>query len=73
MPLLELVDVEKELERLNKEKAKLQGEIERVEKKLANERFVSKAPAEVVEEEKTKGEKYREMYNSVLESIEKLQ
>ncbi len=73
MPLLELVDVEKELERLNKEKAKLQGEIERVEKKLANERFVSKAPAEVVEEEKAKGEKYREMYNSVLESIEKLQ
>ncbi len=73
MPLLELVDVEKELERLNKEKSKLQGEIERVEKKLANERFVSKAPAEVVEEEKAKGEKYREMYNSILESIEKLQ
>ncbi|MFR1707538.1 MAG: valine--tRNA ligase [Clostridium sp.] len=73
MPLLELVDVEKELERLNKEKAKLQSEIERVEKKLANERFVSKAPAEVVEEEKAKGEKYKEMYKAVLESIEKLQ
>lgn len=73
MPLLELVDVEKELERLNKEKAKLQSEIERVEKKLANERFVSKAPAEVVEEEKAKGEKYKEMYKSVLESIAKLQ
>lgn len=73
MPMLELVDVEKELERLNKEKVKLQGEIERVEKKLSNERFVSKAPAEVVEEEKAKGEKYKEMYNSVLESISKLQ
>ena len=72
MPLLELVDVEKELERLNKEKAKLQSEIERVEKKLSNERFVSKAPAAVVEEEKAKGEKYKEMYQSVLESIENL-
>lgn len=72
MPLLELVDLEKELERLEKEKAKLQSEIDRVEKKLSNERFVSKAPAEVVEEEKAKGEKYREMYNSVIESIENL-
>lgn len=73
MPMLELVDVEKELERLNKEKIRLQGEIDRVEKKLTNERFVSKAPAAVVEEEKAKGEKYKEMYNSVLESISKLQ
>lgn len=73
MPMLELVDVEKELERLNKEKARLQGEIDRVDKKLSNERFVSKAPAAVVEEEKAKGDKYREMYNSVMESIKKLQ
>jgi len=72
MPLLELVDAEKELERLNKEKAKLESEIDRVEKKLSNERFVSKAPAEVVEEEKAKGEKYKEMYKAVLESIENL-
>ncbi|MBU5225788.1 valine--tRNA ligase [Clostridium senegalense] len=72
MPLLELVDLEKELERLNKEKVKLKSEIERVEKKLSNERFVSKAPAAVVEEEKAKGEKYKEMYNAVLESIENL-
>ena len=72
MPMLELVDVDKELERLNKEKTKLEAEIQRVEKKLANERFVSKAPAEVVEEEKAKGEKYKEMYNTVLESIKKL-
>ena len=72
MPMLELVDVDKELERLNKEKVKLEAEIQRVEKKLANERFVSKAPVEVVEEEKAKGEKYKEMYNTVLESIKKL-
>ncbi|MBU3156082.1 valine--tRNA ligase [Clostridium estertheticum] len=72
MPLLELVDLEKELERLNKEKDKLKKEIDRVEKKLCNERFTAKAPAEVVEEEKAKGEKYKEMYNSVILSIENL-
>ncbi|NNU75597.1 valine--tRNA ligase [Clostridium estertheticum] len=72
MPLLELVDLEKELERLNKEKDKLKKEIDRVEKKLCNERFTAKAPVEVVEEEKAKGEKYREMYNSVILSIENL-
>ena len=72
MPLLELVDLEKELERLNKEKEKLEKEIDRVEKKLCNEKFTAKAPVEVVEEEKAKGEKYKEMYNSVLQSIENL-
>ncbi|GAA0179152.1 valine--tRNA ligase [Clostridium sediminicola] len=72
MPLLDLIDVEKELQRLNKEKEKLQKEIDRVEKKLSNERFVGKAPEAVVNAEKEKGEKYREMYNSVLERIEAL-
>jgi valyl-tRNA synthetase len=72
IPLLDLVDREKELERLNKEKDKLLSEIDRVEKKLTNERFVSKAPAEVVEEEKAKGEKYKDMLNAVLQRIENL-
>lgn len=72
MPLLELVDLEKELERLNKEKEKLKKEIDRVEKKLCNERFTAKAPVEVVDEEKAKGEKYKEMYKAVIQSIENL-
>lgn len=72
MPLLDLVDLEKELERLNKEKEKLEKEIDRVEKKLANERFVAKAPKEVVEEEKAKGEKYKEMLQAVLVRLESL-
>ncbi|AEB75592.1 valyl-tRNA synthetase [Clostridium botulinum] len=72
MPLLDLVDVEKELERLNKEKEKLQKEIERVEKKLSNEKFVSKAPEAVVNEEKEKGKKYKEMYEAVLQRIDSL-
>ncbi|MBC2398245.1 valine--tRNA ligase [Clostridium tetanomorphum] len=72
MPLLDLVDLEKELDRLNKEKEKLEKEIERVEKKLSNKGFVAKAPESVVNEEKAKGEKYREMLNSVMERINNL-
>lgn len=69
IPLLDLVDKEKELERLNKEKIKLMSEIDRVEKKLNNEKFTSKAPKEVVEEEKAKGEKYKEMLIAVEQRI----
>ncbi|MCR1970896.1 valine--tRNA ligase [Clostridium cochlearium] len=72
MPLLDLVDLEKELERLNKEKQKLEKEIERVEKKLSNANFVNKAPEAVVNEEKAKGEKYKEMLDAVLERIQSL-
>ena len=61
-----------ELERLNKEKEKLEKEIDRVEKKLCNEKFTAKAPIEVVEEEKAKGEKYKEMYNSVIQKYKKI-
>lgn len=72
MPLLDLVDLEKELERLNKEKEKLEKEIDRVEKKLANEKFVAKAPQAVVDEEKAKGDKYKEMLKAVIERLESL-
>ncbi len=72
LPIDELVDKEKELERLNKEKAKLEGEIKRVEGKLSNKGFTDKAPAKVVEEERQKGEKYKEMLEKVIKSIEGL-
>jgi valyl-tRNA synthetase len=72
IPLLDLVDREKELERLNKEKTKLLAEIDRVEKKLTNEKFISKAPQAVVDEEKAKGDKYKEMLEAVLQRIESL-
>ena len=72
LPLDELVDKEKELERLSKEQKRLESEIKRVEGKLSNKGFTEKAPAKVVEEERQKGEKYREMLAAVLDSIEKL-
>ncbi|WP_054738565.1 valine--tRNA ligase [Cellulosilyticum ruminicola] len=69
IPFAELVDIEKELERLAKEKAKLESEVERVNKKLSNEGFVTKAPAKLLEEEKAKKEKYETMLASVVERI----
>lgn len=73
LPLDELVDKTKELERLNAEKKKLEGEIKRVEGKLNNAGFVAKAPQKVVDEEKAKGEKYKEMLEKVLESIKNME
>lgn len=72
IPLDELVDKEKELQRLSIEKEKLEGEIKRVSSKLSNEGFVAKAPVQVIEEEKAKGEKYEAMLQKVLASIEGL-
>ena len=69
MPMGELVDTEKEIARLNEEKKRLLSEIKRVEGKLSNEGFVAKAPAKVVEEEKAKGEKYKQMLQNVEESL----
>lgn len=69
LPLEELIDKDKELERLEKEKATLIKELERVNRMLNNDNFVSKAPAAVVEQEKEKLKKYTEMYEKVLERI----
>ena len=72
IPLGELVDIDKELERLNKEKADLQKELDRVAGKLSNESFVSKAPEKVINAEREKQVKYQEMYKNVEERIEML-
>ena len=69
LPMSELVDKEKELERLEAEKKKLEGEIKRVEGKLNNPGFMAKAPEKLVTEEREKGEKYKAMLDKVLESI----
>lgn len=69
LPLDNLVDKEKELERLAKEKAHLDSEIERIDNKLANQGFVSKAPKEVVDAELEKKKNYEEMLAKVLERM----
>ncbi|MGL5439614.1 MAG: valine--tRNA ligase [Filifactoraceae bacterium] len=72
LPLAELIDFDKERERLNKEKDKLQGEIKRAEGKLANQGFVAKAPESLIEEEKAKIFKFKEMLEAVEERLSSL-
>jgi len=72
IPLSDLIDYDKEMERLNKEKEKLESEIKRGEGKLNNQDFVGKAPEKVVASEKEKLLKYKEMYSKLIERIEQL-
>lgn len=65
MPFAELVDIEKEIERLKKEEEKLSKELARSNGMLSNEKFVSKAPAAKIEEEKAKQAKYMQMMEQV--------
>ena len=69
IPMGELIDKDKELKRLFDEKKRLESEIDRVNKKLSNSGFVAKAPKNVIEEEKAKGEKYSKMLEKIEESI----
>ncbi|SIS63923.1 valine--tRNA ligase [Alicyclobacillus vulcanalis] len=59
IPLVGLIDMDAERERLKKEAGRLQAEVERLEKKLANENFVHRAPQEVVEQERAKLADYK--------------
>ena len=72
LPMADIIDFEKEKARLAAEQKKLEDEIARIEKKLSNQGFVSKAPAAVVEGEKAKMEKYRENLAGVLAALAKL-
>ena len=72
LPLQGLINIEEEITRLEKELEKLNKEVERVQKKLANEKFVAKAPAQVVEEERAKEKDYLEKRATVQERLEEL-
>ena len=68
LPLAELVDIAAELERIAKEKAKAEGNLKRIEAKLANESFTSRAPENVVNAEREKAEKARSLIAKLEES-----
>ena len=72
MPFAELVDIEKEKERLLKEEERLNKELARVNGMLGNERFVSKAPQAKIDEEKAKLAKYTQMMEQVKERLSQL-
>ena len=73
LPLSDIIDVEKEKEKLATELKKTEGEIARLEGKLSNAGFVAKAPAAVVEGEKEKLAKYKEKLEGIKQVIAKLQ
>jgi len=73
LPLKGLIDLDKEKARLEKEIAKVQGELDRVTNKLSNDKFISKAPANVIEKEKNKRDEYSEILSKLNESLGKIQ
>ena len=72
IPFAELVDIEKEIERLKSEEKRLEGELKRVNGMLDNEKFVSKAPAAKIQEEKDKQAKYEQMMAQVLQRLDQM-
>jgi valyl-tRNA synthetase len=72
IPLGELVDIGKEIARLEKEKANLENEIQRAQAKLNNPGFVAKAPAELVEKEKEKIDVNQGMLDNLAQRINDL-
>ena len=73
LPFAELIDISKEIERLEKEEQRLKGELARVNGMLNNEKFVSKAPEAKIQEEREKLTKYAQMMEQVQERLSQLQ
>ncbi|MEO1482331.1 MAG: valine--tRNA ligase [Myxococcota bacterium] len=72
IPLEGLVDFGKERERLSKQRTKTVGELEKLEKKLSNERFVANAPAEVVQKDRTRVDELKEMITKLDDGLANL-
>ena len=72
MPFAELVDLDKEIERLKKEEERLSKELARVDGMLNNEKFVSRAPKDKIDQEREKQAKYRQMMEQVKERLSQL-
>ena len=68
-----MIDIGQEVARLEKEIQHLTGEVQRVEKKLANEGFVAKAPAKVIEEERAKMADYADKREKMAARLAELQ
>ena len=73
LPFADLVDIRQEIERLEKEKTRLTGELARSGQMLTNERFLSKAPATKIAEEQEKQKKYTQMMEQVENRLQQFQ
>jgi len=72
IPLTDLIDLGKEIDRLEKEKANLENEVARVSAKLENADFVAKAPAKVIDAEREKISRYTAMLHNASERLAQL-
>jgi valyl-tRNA synthetase len=72
LPLADIIDLDQERARLRKEIDKLADEIARLEKKLANENFVAKAPPEVVEEQKERRDEAETARGKLTEALDRI-
>ncbi len=72
LPVGDFIDVTQEVERLEKEQSKIDGEIGKIEKKLANDNFVSKAPPEVVAEQRERLADYQQSREKLSDALERL-
>ncbi|MCI7240566.1 MAG: valine--tRNA ligase [Aerococcus suis] len=72
LPLKGFINIDDEIKRLEDELAKWQSEVDRVEKKLANEKFVANAPEKVVQGERDKGADYKQKLASTEQRLQEL-
>ena len=73
LPIADLIDLDKERERLQKQIAKLQDDISKTEAKLGNEQFVANAPAEILEEFRTRKVEFQQMIDKLATALEQLE
>jgi valyl-tRNA synthetase len=73
IPLADIIDVDKELARLDKDRKNAQKDIDFLSKKLSNQGFLAKAPAQLIEAEKAKLAKAEEKMSKIMESISALE
>jgi valyl-tRNA synthetase len=72
VPLIGLIDLDKERSRLVKEMERLNSQIKALDKKLSNSQFLDKAPASVIEQEKNKRQNFIEKFEKIKRNIDQL-
>jgi valyl-tRNA synthetase len=73
LPIAELIDLDKERERLQKQIAKLEDDIRKTEAKLGNDQFVANAPAEILDEFRTRKAEFQQMIDKLATALEQLE
>ena len=73
LPIAEIIDLDKERDRLKKEIGKLTSNIEKIDQKLSDEKFVSNAPAEIIAEQKSRRAENEAMLSKFASALKQLE